>query len=71
MSRDMRDASPGTYVLRSDTSVGLAFQSGFRAPRLGGHRWLARRFEAALERLSDQLAAAPSRSSEELTAPAA
>ncbi len=38
---------------------------------LGGHRWLARRFEAALERLSDLLAASPSSSSEELTARAA
>jgi hypothetical protein len=38
---------------------------------LGGHRWLARRFETALERLSDLLAAVPSRSSEELTARAA
>jgi carbon monoxide dehydrogenase subunit G len=38
---------------------------------LGGHRWLARRFDAALERLSDLLAATPSRSSEELTARAA
>ena len=38
---------------------------------LGGQRWLARRFEAALDRLSDLLAASPSRSSEELTARAA
>ncbi len=38
---------------------------------LGGRRWLARRFEAALQRLSDLLDAAPSRSSEELTARAA
>lgn len=38
---------------------------------LGGHRWVAKRFEAALERLSDLLAAAPSRSSEEPTARAA
>ena len=38
---------------------------------LGGHRWLTRCFEAALERLSDLLAAAPSRSAEELTARAA
>ena len=38
---------------------------------LGGHRWLARRFAAALQRLSDVLAEAPSRSSEELTERAA
>ena len=38
---------------------------------LGGQRWLARRFAAALERLSDLLAAAPARSGEELTERAA
>jgi carbon monoxide dehydrogenase subunit G len=38
---------------------------------LGGHRWLARRFEAALERLSDVMAVAPLLASEELTARAA
>jgi Polyketide cyclase / dehydrase and lipid transport len=37
----------------------------------GGRRWLTRRFEAALERLSHLLAAAPYRSSEELIARAA
>ena len=38
---------------------------------LGGHRWLARRFETALERLSELLTASPYRTSEEPAARAA
>ena len=38
---------------------------------LGGRRWLARRFDAALERLSELLPATPSRLSEEPAARAA